>query len=64
MLLVDWDQCFTVLFIQSLIVTLAHFLKEQDMGISIFDWSASSVLIDDHVRLFLGRLVLPVVVAS
>ena len=31
-LLVDWDQCFTVLFIQSLVVTPAQFLREQDTG--------------------------------
>ena len=33
-LLVDLDQCFTVLFIQSLVVTPAQFLIEQDTGIS------------------------------
>ena len=32
--LVDWDQYFTVLFIQSLVVTPAQFCREQDTGIS------------------------------
>ena len=31
---VDWDQCFTVLFLQSLVITPAQFIVEQDTGIS------------------------------
>ena len=33
-LLVDWDQYFTVLIIQSLVVTPARFVREEDTGIS------------------------------
>ena len=33
-LLIDWDQYFTVLFIQSLVVTPAQFFREQNTGIS------------------------------
>ena len=33
-LFVDWDQYFTVLIIQSLVVTPAQFFREQDTGIS------------------------------
>ena len=33
-LLIDWDQYFTVLVIQSLVVTPAQFFGEQDTGIS------------------------------
>ena len=77
-LLVDWDQYFTVLFIQSLVVTPAQFFREQDTGISHIRFRLSKphgfdlrprtetasivVCVDDHVRLVLGRLVLPVVV--
>ena len=35
MLLVDWDQYFTVLTTQSLVITPAQFLREQDTGISL-----------------------------
>ena len=34
MLLVDWDQYFTVLITQSLVVTPVQFFREQDTGIS------------------------------
>ena len=52
---VDWDQYYTVLIIQSLVVTPAQYVREQDTGIShtfasdypnhtvsIFGWLASS----------------------
>ena len=47
-LLVDWDQYFTVLIIQSLVVTPARFVREQDTGISHMSFRLSKPHGLDH----------------
>ena len=45
-LLVDWDQCFTALISQSLVITPAQFFIEQDTGISHISYDLDLRLID------------------